>query len=78
MLRKAHLTGEEVAKGDRMKARIRGRRVPEEQPQAVLSPPRPARSGRGANPVAVIGAAGAAGLFLAKLLDGRSRAHPRD
>jgi hypothetical protein len=59
-----------------VKARIRGRRVPEEAPRPVLSPPRP-RS-RGANPVAVIGVAGAVGLFLAKLLDWRGHAHPRD
>ena len=61
-----------------VKARIRGRRVPDETPTPALSPPRPARSGGGANPIAVIGAAGMAGAFLAKLVDWRGHAHPRD
>ena len=61
-----------------VKARIRGRRVPEETPQPVLSPPKPKRSGGGGNPIALIGAAAAAGLFLAKVIDWRGHAHPRD
>jgi len=62
-----------------VKARIRGQRVSEESPRPVLSPPGSAiRRGGGPNPIAVIGAAGAAGLFVAKLLDWRGHAHPRD
>jgi hypothetical protein len=61
-----------------VKARIRGKRVPEESPRPVMSPPRSASADGGPNPIVVVGAAGAAGLFLAKLLDWRGHAHPRD
>ncbi len=39
---------------------------------------RPKKGGGGPNPFVVIGAALALGIFLAKLIDWRSHAHPRD
>ena len=60
-----------------VKARVSGRRVHEPSPQPVLAPPRPAHED-GPNPFAVIGAAAAAGVVLAKLIDWRGHAHPRD
>ena len=38
----------------------------------------PKRNGGGRNPVVVVGAALVLGVFLAKVLDWRSHAHPRD
>jgi hypothetical protein len=62
-----------------VKARIRGRRVPDESPRPVMSPPRAERrrSGRG-SPIVPIALAAAAGMFLAKLVDWRGHAHPRE
>ena len=44
------------------------------------APPRPAkkRGGGGPNPLIVVGAALAAGIVLAKVIDWRGHAHPRD
>lgn len=39
---------------------------------------RPTKKRRGLNPFLVVGAALALGVFLAKVLDWRSHAHPRD
>jgi hypothetical protein len=39
---------------------------------------RPNRAGRGPNPFLVVGIAFAAGIALAKIVDWRSHAHPRD
>jgi hypothetical protein len=39
---------------------------------------RPKRSGEGPNPLLVIGAALVAGVVIAKLIDWRGHAHPRD
>jgi hypothetical protein len=39
---------------------------------------RPKKKRRGPNPFVVVGAALALGVFLAKVLDWRSHAHPRD
>jgi hypothetical protein len=39
---------------------------------------RPKRSGEGANPFLVVGAALVAGVVIAKLIDWRGHAHPRD
>jgi hypothetical protein len=36
------------------------------------------KSGGGLNPILVVVAAGAAGILLAKLIDWRGHAHPRD
>ena len=59
--------------------RIRGE-LPTGGPRATGTP-RPkgdARRGGGPNPLVVIGAAVVLGVFLAKVLDWRSHAHPRD
>jgi hypothetical protein len=40
--------------------------------------PRPKRSGQGPNPFVVVGAALVAGVVIAKLIDWRGHAHPRD
>jgi hypothetical protein len=40
--------------------------------------PRPKKSGGGPNPLLIVGAAFVAGIVLAKLIDWRGHAHPRD
>lgn len=64
-------------------ARVRGE-LPTDGPPAKGAPdassgppPGPRRAG-GPNPFVVVGAALALGVFLAKVLDWRSHAHPRD
>ena len=48
-------------------------------PQAPQLPKRPKRSGKtGPNPLVVAGVAFAAGVLLAKVIDWRGHAHPRD
>jgi hypothetical protein len=65
-------------------ARARGRastdQRPAETPAAPPGPqlePRPRPRGRGPNPWLVLGAAFAAGVVVAKVIDWRSHAHPR-
>ncbi|HEX6679623.1 MAG TPA: hypothetical protein VF063_03150 [Gaiellaceae bacterium] len=66
-------------------------RVPQEAPRATSAPPisasrppkrrrpkRPRRSGGGPNPFLIAGVALAAGIALAKVIDWRGHAHPRD
>jgi hypothetical protein len=69
-----------------MVARAKGRAPTNQKPgEGVVAPtgpqlgarPRPARTG-GPNPFVVIGVAVAAGVLLAKVIDWRSHAHPRD
>jgi hypothetical protein len=61
--------------------RIKGE-LPTDGPPAQGSPnaapPEPRRRGGGPNPFVVVGGALALGIFLAKVLDWRSHAHPRD
>lgn len=60
--------------------RIKGE-LPTDGPPAKGSPnaaPRPRRGFGGPNPFVVVGGALALGIFLAKVLDWRSHAHPRD
>ena len=60
--------------------RIKGE-LPTGGPAAAGTPrPRrgPRRDGNGPNPFVVVGAAVVLGIFLAKVLDWRSHAHPRD
>jgi hypothetical protein len=69
-------------------ARARGRAPTNQQPTAgSVSPsapsapqlgPRPKRKRGGPNPFLVMGAAFAAGVLLAKVVDWRGHAHPRD
>jgi hypothetical protein len=66
-------------------ARIQGRAPTNQKPgQGTVSPSaaqlgkRPKRKGGGPNPFLVIGAALAAGIVLAKVIDWRGHAHPRD
>ncbi len=66
-------------------ARIRGEAPTDERPEEdVVVRPEPQSGGppnpfaNGVNPLVVVGAALAAGIFLAKLIDWRSHAHPRD
>ena len=40
--------------------------------------PRPKRSGGGPSPFLIVGAAFVAGILVAKVIDWRSHAHPRD
>jgi hypothetical protein len=50
-------------------------------PAAPSRPPRtrrPKKSGSGPSPLVIVGAAFAAGIVLAKLIDWRGHAHPRD
>jgi len=68
-----------------VKARARGRAPANQEPSAPSSPQlgsRPKskrkRSGKGPPPVVVVGAALLAGVLLAKVLDWRGHAHPRD
>ena len=70
-----------------IKARARGE-SPAAQPTPTPPPPRPAAQkpkkekkrgkGGGPSPVLVVGAAFAAGILLAKVIDWRGHAHPRD
>ena len=66
-------------------ARARGE-APTEQPRTETPavapsgpqlPPRPRPAGGGRNPFVVVGVALVAGVFLAKVIDWRSHAHPR-
>jgi hypothetical protein len=68
-----------------IRARLQGRAPTNQKPgQGTVSPSaaqlgrRPKRTGSGPNPFLVIGAALAAGILLAKVIDWRSHAHPRD
>ena len=70
-----------------IKARARGRAPTSPEPSAPSSPQlgsRPKtkkkrkRSGKGPAPLVVVGAALVAGVILAKVLDWRGHAHPRD
>jgi hypothetical protein len=69
-----------------MVARAKGRAPTNQKPgEGVVAPtgpqlrerPKPGRA-RGPNPFVVIGVALAAGVLLAKVIDWRSHAHPRD
>jgi hypothetical protein len=51
---------------------------PESPTQATNSPPKPKRKRGGPPPVAIVGAALVAGILLAKVIDWRGHAHPRD
>jgi hypothetical protein len=68
-----------------IRARIQGRAPTNQKPgPGTVSPSaaqlgrRPKRKGGGPSPFLVIGAALAAGIVLAKVIDWRSHAHPRD
>jgi len=66
-----------------IKARVRGEAPPPARaPSAPQLRPRPRStqksSGRGPSPWLVVGAAFAAGIVLAKVIDWRGHAHPRD
>lgn len=68
-----------------IRARLQGRAPTNQKPgQGTVSPSaaqlgkRPKRKGEGPNPFLVIGAALAAGIVLAKVIDWRGHAHPRD
>jgi hypothetical protein len=68
-----------------IKARVKGRAPTNEQPGEVrvapagpqLDRPKPKRAG-GPNPWLVLGAALAVGIAIAKVVDWRGHAHPRD
>ena len=68
-----------------MVARAKGRAPTNQKPgHAAMAPsgpqlerPKPA-GGEGPNPFLVVGVAFAAGIFVAKLIDWRGHAHPRD
>jgi hypothetical protein len=66
-------------------ARARGEAPTDERPSAgTVTPvvpqpqPKPKRNGGGPNPWVVVGGALVAGIVLAKLIDWRGHAHPRD
>ena len=69
-------------------ARARGEAPTNQDPAAAATPPaapstpqlpkRPKPPGSGPNPFLVVGAALAAGIVLAKVIDWRGHAHPRD
>ena len=66
-------------------ARVRGEAPTDQEPGAVTIAPsgpqigkRPKPPGSGPNPFVVVGAALVLGIVLAKLIDWRSHAHPRD
>ena len=68
-----------------IRARLQGRAPTNQKPgQGTVSPSaaqlgkRPKRKGGGPNPFLVLGAALAAGIVLAKVIDWRGHAHPRD
>jgi hypothetical protein len=66
-------------------ARAKGEAPTDQKPgQGVVAPstpqlgPRKEKAGGGPNPFLVMGVAFAAGIFIAKVIDWRSHAHPRD
>jgi hypothetical protein len=66
-------------------ARAKGQAPTDQKPgQGVVAPstpqlgPRKKKAGQGPNPFLVMGVAFAAGIFLAKVIDWRGHAHPRD
>jgi hypothetical protein len=66
-------------------ARIRGQAPTDERPGSAAVAPagpqlgkRPKPPGEGPNPFAIVGAALVLGIVLAKVIDWRSHAHPRD
>jgi hypothetical protein len=70
-----------------IKARVKGQAPTNLKPgQATVAPsgpqlpsrPKPRQSGGGPNPWLVVGVALAAGIFIAKWIDWRGHAHPRD
>jgi hypothetical protein len=68
-----------------MVARAKGQAPTDQKPgQAAVAPSTPQlgrrkqRAGRGPSPFVVVGAAFVAGIFIAKLIDWRGHAHPRD
>jgi hypothetical protein len=70
-----------------IKARAKGEAPTNQKPgQATVAPsspqlgsrPKPKRKGRGPSPWLVVGAALATGIVLAKWIDWRGHAHPRD
>jgi hypothetical protein len=68
-----------------MAARVRGDAPTDQEPGSDVVAPsvpqhgkRTRKSGGGPNPLLVIAVAGAAGVLLAKLIDWRGHAHPRD
>ncbi len=70
-----------------IKARARGQAPTNQKPgQTTVAPsspqlgarPKPRKKGGGPNPWLVVGVALAAGIFLAKWIDWRGHAHPRD
>jgi len=68
-----------------IRARLQGRAPTNQKPgQGTVSPSaaqlgkRPKRKGGGPSPFLVVGAALAAGILLAKVIDWRGHAHPRD
>jgi hypothetical protein len=68
-----------------IKARVRGQAPTNQEPSAPSSPQlgkRPKRQrkrgGKGPPPLLVVGAALVAGVLLAKVIDWRGHAHPRD
>jgi hypothetical protein len=68
-----------------MVARARGEALTDQEPRSGVVAPsvpqhgkRPRKSGGGPNPLLVVVVAGAAGVLLAKLIDWRGHAHPRD
>ena len=63
-----------------IRARMRGSAPPAGPGPQLSRPrrPRPERSGGGPNPYVVLGAALVAGILIAKLIDWRGHAHPRN
>jgi hypothetical protein len=68
-----------------MVARAKGQAPTDQKPgQGVVAPstpqlgPREKKAGGGPNPFLVMGVAFAAGIFIAKVIDWRGHAHPRD
>ena len=59
-----------------VRARAQGMRPAE--PQSNPTPKKPKKKGGGVSPLLVVGAAFAAGIVLAKVIDWRGHAHPRD
>ena len=70
-----------------IRARAKGELPTDQQPDEPVvaptgpqlgNPPKPKKRASGANPFVVIGMALAAGILLAKVIDWRGHAHPRD
>jgi hypothetical protein len=68
-----------------IKARARGEAPTDQTPREPVYAPtgpqlgkRPTRRGKGPNPFVVVGVAFAVGIALAKVVDWRSHAHPRE